>query len=56
MGEFIDKVKGHTNEAIGKLKQESSNPETRAHGISQEMKGKGQQMKGDIKGKLGDDI
>ena len=56
MGEFVDKVKGNTNEAIGKLKQKSDNPDTRAEGAGQELKGKGQQLKGEIKGKLGDQI
>lgn len=56
MGELVDKIKGNTNEAIGKAKQQSGNPETRAEGANQEAKGKGQQMAGEIKGKLGDDI
>ncbi|MCL6251273.1 CsbD family protein [Altererythrobacter sp. KTW20L] len=56
MGEFVDKVKGNTNEAIGKAKQKSDNPETRADGAAQEAKGKGQQLKGEVKGALGDNI
>lgn len=56
MGEFVDKVKGNVNEAVGKAKQESDNPNTRAEGQNQEVKGKGQQMAGEVKGKLGDDI
>lgn len=56
MGEFVDKLKGNTNEAIGKLKQKSDNPDTRAEGAGQELKGMGQQLKGEIKGKLGDKI
>lgn len=56
MGEFIDKVKGNANEAIGKAKQNSDNPDTRADGAAQETKGKVQQLKGEIKGKLGDNI
>ncbi|MCP9223576.1 CsbD family protein [Erythrobacter sp. LQ02-29] len=56
MGEFTDKVKGNANEAAGKLKQQSNDPETRAEGQAQESKGKGQQLKGEVKGKLGDDI
>lgn len=50
MGEFVDKVKGNINEAIGKAKQNSSDPDTKAEGAAQELKGKGQQLKGDVKG------
>jgi uncharacterized protein YjbJ (UPF0337 family) len=56
MGELTDKIKGNVNEAIGKLKQESDNPATRDEGAGQEMKGKGQQFMGKVKGALGDDI
>lgn len=56
MGEFIDKIKGNVNEAIGKAKQESNNPETQAEGAAQEAKGKAQQLGGKVKGALGDDI
>ncbi len=56
MGELTDKIKGNTNELIGKAKQKSSDPETRAEGTAQEVKGKAQQTKGKIKGALGDDI
>ncbi|WP_188055802.1 MULTISPECIES: CsbD family protein [unclassified Sphingosinithalassobacter] len=56
MGELGDKIKGNANEAAGKLKQESNNPETRQEGAAQEMKGKGQQASGEVKGALGDDI
>ena len=56
MGELTDKAKGNVNEAIGKVKQQSNNPDTRAEGNAQEAKGKGQQLKGEVKGKLGDDI
>ena len=56
MGELIDKIKGNVNEAIGKVKQESSNPDTQAEGAAQEIKGKAQQTAGKIKGALGDDI
>ena len=56
MGELVDKVKGNINEAIGKAKQHSSNPETQAEGAAQELKGKAQQVAGKIKGALGDDI
>ena len=54
MGEMTDKIKGNVNEAVGKVKQESSNPDTRAEGANQELKGQAQQVKGDIKGALND--
>jgi uncharacterized protein YjbJ (UPF0337 family) len=56
MGELIDKVKGKTNEAIGKAKQESSNPDTRAKGKMQEAKGKVQQAVGAVKGAAGNRV
>jgi uncharacterized protein YjbJ (UPF0337 family) len=56
MGELVDKIKGNLNEAAGKIKQESNNPETRDEGAAQELKGKGQQFAGKVKGALGDDI
>ena len=56
MGELVDKVKGNVNEAIGKAKQKSNDPETRAEGKGQEIKGKAQQVKGSVKGALGDKV
>lgn len=56
MGELVDKIKGNINEAIGKVKQESNDPDTRDEGAGQEAKGKGEQVVGKIKGVLGDDI
>lgn len=56
MGELTDKIKGNINEAVGKAKQQSNDPETRAEGASQEGKGKAQQFAGKVKGALGDDI
>ncbi|PHR16451.1 MAG: CsbD family protein [Sphingopyxis sp.] len=56
MGELTDKVKGNVNEAVGKAKQKSDDPETQAEGKGQETKGKAQQVKGEVKGALGDDI
>ncbi|CUS46745.1 CsbD family protein [Sphingomonas sp. QA11] len=56
MGELVDKIKGNVNEAIGKVKQKSDNPATRDEGAVQELKGKGQQLAGKVKGALGDDI
>lgn len=56
MGELTDKIKGHANEAIGKVKRESDNPETRAEGDRQEAKGDLQKAKGEVKGAFGDKI
>lgn len=56
MGELTDKIKGNVNEAVGKAKQQSANPDTRSQGAGQEAKGKGQQFAGKVKGALGDDI
>ena len=56
MGELVDKIKGNINEAIGKVKQHSDNPETQADGAAQEAQGKGDQLVGKVKGALGDDI
>ncbi len=56
MGELIEKVKGNTNEAIGKMKQESNNPATRERGRDQEAKGKAQQLKGEVEGAFGNDV
>lgn len=56
MGELVDKIKGNVNEAIGKAKQQSNDPETRDEGAAQELKGKGEQLSGKVKGALGDDI
>ncbi len=56
MGELVDKVKGNVNEAVGKLKQQSSDPVDRQEGAEQEGKGKAQQFIGKVKGALGDDI
>ena len=52
MGELADKVKGNVNEALGRAKQQSDDPDTRDEGAGQELKGKGQQLKGDIKGAI----
>jgi uncharacterized protein YjbJ (UPF0337 family) len=56
MGELVDKIKGNLNEAAGKLKQNSDDPDTRDEGAGQEVKGKAQQFMGKVKGALGDDI
>ena len=56
MGELGDKIKGNLDEAAGKIKQHSDDPETRDEGAGQELKGKGEQLVGKVKGALGDDI
>jgi uncharacterized protein YjbJ (UPF0337 family) len=67
MGELTDKIKGNVNEAIGKAKQAIAGDATdpnrthkddklAAEGAAQELKGKGQQFVGKVKGALGDDI
>ena len=50
MGEFTDLLKGAANQAAGEVKQNSSDPETRDEGAAQELKGKGQDLKGKVKG------
>ena len=54
MGELTDKIKGNVNEAVGRAKQQSDDPETRDEGAGQELKGKGEQVKGAIKGAIND--
>ena len=53
MGSTTDKIKGVTNEAIGKAKQgigEATGSERlQGEGVIQEVKGKGQQVLGDAK-------
>ena len=56
MGEFVDKVKGNVNEAIGKVKRQSDDPETRAEGDMQEAKGDLQKAAGTVKGAFGNKI
>ena len=56
MGELKDKAKGIANEAAGNIKQGSADPVTRAEGRAQERKGEGQNLKGAVKGILGDKI
>jgi uncharacterized protein YjbJ (UPF0337 family) len=52
MGELTDKVKGNVNEAVGRAKQQSDDPETRDEGAGQEVKGQAQQFKGAVKGAI----
>ena len=56
MGKLTETVKSTANEAIGKIKQQSNNPETRAEGRAQELKGEAQKVKGKVQGAMGDDI
>ncbi len=56
MGEMTDKAKGIANEATGKIKQQSGNPDTRAEGAAQERKGEAQQVVGSVKGALGNKL
>ena len=52
MGELKDRIKGNVNEAVGRAKQQSDDPDTRDEGAGQELKGKGQQLKGEVKGAI----
>lgn len=56
MGELTDKAKGIGNEIAGNVKQASNDPETRAEGVAQEKKGEAQNVKGSVKGALGDKV
>ena len=60
MGEATDKIKGHANEAIGKVKRAvgdaTDNPRLRVEGDIQEAKGDLQKAKGAVKGALGDRV
>ncbi|MBS9476808.1 CsbD family protein [Ancylobacter radicis] len=53
MGSTADKAKGMANEAIGNVKQgvgkATGNDRLRVEGAVQELKGEGQQAKGEIK-------
>ena len=56
MGSTKDKLKGKTNEMVGKIKQASDKPSTRAEGRMQERKGEAQQLKGKVKENLKDRV
>jgi uncharacterized protein YjbJ (UPF0337 family) len=60
MGELTDKIKGVANELTGKGKQAvgdaTDRPDIQAEGAAQETKGEGQNLKGTVKGVLGDKI
>jgi len=56
MGSTADKIKGNTNEAVGKVKQgigeATDNPRLKGEGQGQEVKGKAQQVKGEAKDRV----
>lgn len=54
MGEFTDKLKGNVNQAVGGMKQQSPDADTRAEGDAQKLKGTGQDLKGKVKGVIND--
>jgi uncharacterized protein YjbJ (UPF0337 family) len=60
MGELKDKAKGIGNEIAGTIKQatgrSNKNPVLEAQGVAQERKGEGQNLKGKLKGALGDKV
>ncbi len=60
MGEFIDKAKGAANEAVGRAKvavgQRTDSPELIVKGGKQQAKGKLQNLSGEVKGALGDNV
>ena len=56
MGEITDKIKGAVNNAVGNAKQESDNPDTRAEGERQELKGDLQDKKGSVEGAFGNKV
>jgi len=60
MGEFTDKVAAAANKAVGAVKESLGNanddPNLKAEGEAQQLKGTGQDVKGSVKGALGDKI
>jgi uncharacterized protein YjbJ (UPF0337 family) len=60
MGELKDKAKGIGNEIAGNIKQAAgranNNPLLEREGIDQERRGEGQNLKGKVKGALGDKV
>ncbi|QYU70239.1 CsbD family protein [Leptolyngbya sp. 15MV] len=60
MGELKDKAKGLANETVGNAKQAAGkatdNPRLHAEGVAQERKGEAQNLKGKVKGALGDKV
>ena len=60
MGEFTDKVSAAANKLAGGVKEAAGesnhDPDLKAEGEAQQLKGTGQDIKGSIKGALGDKI
>ena len=60
MGEFTDKVSAAANKLTGGVKEavgdSNHDPDLKAEGEAQQLKGTGQDIKGSIKGALGDKI
>ena len=60
MGEFTDKVSAAANKAVGSAKEaigdNNHDPDMKAEGQAQQLKGTGQDVKGSVKGALGDKI
>lgn len=60
MGEFTDKVSAAANKAAGSVKEAignaTDNDKLVAEGEAQKLKGTGQDVKGSVKGALGDNI
>lgn len=60
MGALIDKAKGAVNDAVGKGKEahgrKTGDSSLVAEGQGQQVRGKGQKLKGSVKGAMGDDI
>lgn len=60
MGELTDKAKGLGNEIAGNVKQAAGkatdNERLQGEGIAQERKGEGQNLKGKLKGVVGDKV
>ena len=60
MGEFTDKVSAAANKVAGSVKEAvgnaTDNDKLVAEGEAQKLKGTGQDVKGSVKGALGDDI
>ena len=60
MGEFTDKLDAAGNKIAGSVKEgigkATGNEKLEAEGDAQQLKGTGQDVKGSVKGALGDDI
>ena len=56
MGELTDKIKSTVSNAVGNAEQESDNPDVRAEGDRQELKGDLQDKKGSVEGAFGNKI